>query len=369
MQRQLSRSDRRQSQFRGGRDTFGHRLKKKIPFVCKEKTNVKAAYIQQPGPPTCIQYGDLPDPRAGEGQVLVRVSAVSVNPIDTYIRGGANFWPLPSPFVVGCDLAGTVEAVGTGVKGLKVGDRVWGSNQGLLGRQGTFAQLCAVDQEWLYPIPKGVDDDTMAAIALVAITAHLGLLGSAELKAGETIFVRGGAGGVGSMVLQMAKAIGARVVATAGGAKKADLCRKLGAHDVIDYTSESVGDRLTELCPDGVDVFWETLREPNFDEAVNALAERGRMVLMAGRDARPEFPVGPFYVKGCSLHGVVMFKASPEEQRKCAVDINHWVSTGKLEALIDRKLPLSQAGEAHKLQEEHTIAKKSLLAGKIVLHP
>ncbi|MGD9645155.1 MAG: alcohol dehydrogenase catalytic domain-containing protein, partial [Pirellulales bacterium] len=101
---------------------------------------MKAAYITQPGPPDSIQYGELPTPTAGAGQVLVRVAAVAVNPIDTYIRGGLIKAQLPSPFVIGCDLAGTVEAVGAGVKRFKPGDRVWGSNQGLMGRQGSFAE-------------------------------------------------------------------------------------------------------------------------------------------------------------------------------------------------------------------------------------
>lgn len=332
-------------------------------------TAMKAAFIERTGPPECIQFGDLPEPKLTPDQVLVRVGAVSVNPIDTYIRGGANYWELPKPFVIGCDLAGTVEKIGDQVRGLAVGDRVWGSNQGLLGRQGTFAELCAVDAKWLYPTPSGVNDETAAATALVGITAHLGLTAKANLKPGQTIFVRGGAGGVGSMVVQMAKAIGAKVIATAGGEKKVRTCTLLGADLVIDYTQGNLREQVLAAAPNGVDVFWETLREPDFDFAVSTLAEGGRMILMAGRDARPEFPVGPFYVKGCSLHGFVMFKASAEQQQSSASDINHWLGSGKLKPLIDRVLPLSQAAEAHRLQEAHTIQKQSCLSGKLVLKP
>jgi NADPH2:quinone reductase len=138
---------------------------------------------------------------------------------------------------------------------------------------------------------------------------------------------------------------------------------------VIDYTREDVGQTLKAAAPNGVNVFWETLREPDFQMAVDTLAERGRMVLMAGRDARPPFPVGPFYVKGCSLHGFAMFKATPEEQRQSASDINHWLERGQLRAIIDRVLPLSQAAEAHRLQEAHTVHKHSSLKGKLVLTP
>ena len=330
---------------------------------------MKAAFIRQPGPPTAIEYGDLPEPQCGPGQVLVRTSAVSVNPIDTYIRGGAKYWELPSPYVVGCDIAGTIEQIGAGVRDFKVGDRVWGSNQGLMGRQGTFSELCAVDACWLYPTPSGVRDEDVAAIALVGITAHLGVIREARLKGGDTIFVRGGTGGVGAMVVQIAKAIGARVITTAGGSAKADRCRQLGADEVIDYTKEDTNERLKQCAPDGVQVFWETLREPNFDMAVANMAERGRMILMAGRDARPEFPVGPFYVKGCSLHGFVMFKASADEQKTAAHDLNHWLTTQQLRPVIDRVLPLSDAAKAHQLQEEQTVQKQSSLTGKLVLKP
>lgn len=330
---------------------------------------MKAAYISDTGSPEVIQYGDLPAPKIDEQQVLVQMAAVSVNPIDTYIRNGANFWDLPKPFIIGCDLAGRVVEVGSGVRAFKPGDRVWCSNQGLLGRQGTFAELCAVDAKWLHPTPQGVSDSEAAAVALVSITAHLGLFREAQLKSGQTIFVRGGAGGVGAMVVQMAKAIGAKVITTAGGGAKVERCRKLGADHVIDYTQGDLQSQVLAFAPQGVHVFWETLREPNFDLAVAAMAEGGRLILMAGRDARPEFPVGPFYVKGCSVHGFAVFKTSAEEQRSSASDINHWLSTGRLKALIDRTLPLSASAEAHRLQEAHTIGKQSSLTGKLVLVP
>src|SRR5262245_5823899 len=133
---------------------------------------MKAAFIDTTGTPDVIRYGDLPKPTPGQGEVLVRVGAVAVNPIDTYIRSGMVAMPLPKPYIIGCDLAGTVEALGPGARSLKVGDRVWGSNQGLLGRQGTFAEYACVQEEWLYPTPAGVSDAEAAAAALVGITAH-----------------------------------------------------------------------------------------------------------------------------------------------------------------------------------------------------
>ena len=136
---------------------------------------MKAAYIEKVGPPETMRFGDLPKPKPSGSQVLVRVKAVAVNPIDTYIRSGLYAAELPKPFIVGSDLAGVVEAVGPDVRRWKVGDCVWGSNQGLLGRQGCFAEFAAVDECWLYAIPEGVFERDAAAVALTGITAHLGL--------------------------------------------------------------------------------------------------------------------------------------------------------------------------------------------------
>jgi len=330
---------------------------------------MKAAYIKQVGPPENITFGDLPTPEPTGAQVLVRVTAVAVNPIDTYLRSGAVKMELPLPFIVGCDLAGVVERCGPEVQRLKPGTRVWGSNQGLMGRQGTFAEFAAVDEAWLYPTPDGVSDQQAAAGALVGITAHLGLVRFAKLAAGETLFVNGGSGGVGSTVVQMAKAIGARAVTTAGSNEKVEACRALGADLALNYRTDDVDAAIRHFVPGGVNVWWETLREPNFERTVPLLAPRGRMIVMAGREARPVFPVGPFYVKDCSLFGFAMFNATPDEQRASASDINRWLASGQLKPRIDRVLPLAEAAEAHRLQEENTLQKAGTLAGKIVLTP
>jgi NADPH2:quinone reductase len=255
------------------------------------------------------------------------------------------------------------------VKLFKPGDRVWGSNQGLMGRQGTFAEYACVEEQWLYRTPDVVGDRDAAALALVAITAHLGLFRDAKLKQGETVFVYGGAGGVGSCVVQMAKAAGARVITTAGSDEKAETCRALGADLVINYHSGDIEAAVRGFAPDGVNVWWETLREQNFDRAVGLLANRGRIVVMAGREARPQFPVGPFYVRDCSMYGFAMFNAPADEQRHAAEEINRWASEGKLKAQIGRVLPLSEAAEAHRLQEENTLRGAGTLAGKIILQP
>jgi NADPH2:quinone reductase len=265
-------------------------------------------------------------------------------------------------------VAGVVESVGPDAKRLRAGDRVWGSNQGVRGRQGTFAQFAAVDEQWLYPIPDEVSFEDAAAIALVGITAHLGLFRDAQLKMGEKVFVHGGSGGVGSCVVQMARAIGARVLTTAGTDEKVQICKKLGANAVVNYKTGNVEDALERF--GAVDVWWENLREPNFERAISRLAPRGRMIVMAGRDAKPSFPVGAFYTRDARVFGFMIFNSPAEEQRKSAAEINRWLARGKLRPQIDRVMKLAEAAEAHKLQESSGSQKKgSSLAGKIVLVP
>jgi len=187
------------------------------------------------------------------------------------------------------------------------------------------------------------------------------------MAAGETLFVNGGSGGVGSTVVQMAKAVGARVITTAGSDAKVEACLALGADAAINYKTDDVDAQLRDAAPEGIDVWWETLREPNFERTVSFLAPRGRMILMAGRDARPVFPVGPFYVKGCHLYGFAMFNAPADVQQQAGQQINEWMAAGKLKPRIAQVMPLSETAEAHRLQESNTINQQGTLAGKIVL--
>ncbi len=220
---------------------------------------MKAAYINQTGAPEVITCGDLPTPKPTRRQCLVKVAAVDVNPIDVYIRSGAIPAKLSFPFILGRDFAGTVVEAGLGVKDFKVGDRVWATSQGADGRPGTFAEFVAVDHRWLHPIPEGVSDEDIVALSLVGVTAQLGLVRSANLKAGEILFVNGGSGGVGSCVVQMAKILGARVITTAGTDEKAAACRDLGADLAINYKTQDVVAAIKGFAPEGVNVWWETL--------------------------------------------------------------------------------------------------------------
>jgi NADPH2:quinone reductase len=328
---------------------------------------MRAAYIEQTGPPESIQVGELPQPSPGPCQVLVKVAATSLNPIDLYVRSGLIAMPLPFPYIIACDLGGTVAALGPGASRFKAGDRVWGSNQGLLGRQGVTAEYAAVDEDWLYPTPDRLGDADAAAIALVGITAHLGLFQYGRLAPAETVYVPGGSGGVGSMVIQMAKAAGARVATSAGSDAKLLLCQELGADLALNYKTDHIPERLRAFAPEGIDVWYETQREPDLEVAVPLLRKRGRMILMAGRAAKPVLPLGSFYPRNCALLGFAMFNATPNEQRRAADEINAWAGAGHLKAVIGRTYSLAEAAKAQKDLEDNTVNKAGTLHGKIVV--
>jgi len=334
------------------------------------ESTMKAAYFEGTGAPEVIQFGEVPTPEPKSNEVRVKILAASINPIDTYIRSGAAPMPLPKPAITGTDFAGVIDKVGSNVNRFKIGQRVWGSNQGLLGRPGTCAEFICVDPEWIYPTPEAVSDEQAAACALVGITAHLGLFQRAGLKAGETVFVNGGTGGVGSMVVQMAKAVGAKVITTVGSDAKEKAARELGADRVVNYKADNFAAHMRSVVgPTGIQVWYETQPPTDLDLAVELMSPRGRIIVMAGRQARPALPNGPFYVKGLSLLGFAMFNMTADEQRACADEMARWMREAKLRATIGKRFALSETRAAHQLQEDNTLRKAGTLTGKIVILP
>jgi NADPH2:quinone reductase len=216
-----------------------------------------------------------------------------------------------------------------------------------------------------------MSDADAAAGALVGLTAHMGLFQHADLHPGEVVFVNGGAGGVGSCVVQLAKATGARVITTGGSDESLAICRKLGADLAVDYRVPNMDDQIRafSLPHGGIQLWIETQREPTLDRTISLMAPRGRIVLMAGRQARPELPVGPFYVKDLRLIGFAMFNGTPEEQRSAAEKLNALYEMNRWRPQIGRTMPLSEAALAHQMQEDNTLSKQGTLRGKIVLEP
>jgi len=329
---------------------------------------MKAAFFERTCPASEIRIGELPVEPIQAGQVRVRVSASALNPIDLYIRAGTVAMPLNVPQIPGCDFAGEVTEVGPGVTQFREGDRVWGSNQGLFGRQGSACEYITTDSKWVYRSPIGLPDTDMAALALTGITAHLGLFDQSRLNPGESVYVSGGSGGVGSMVIQMAKAAGARVVTTAGSDEKRALCRSLGADEALDYASPTLDDAVKAFAPEGIDVWFETQREPDFARAFPLMNRGGRFLVMAGRTATPVFPpLGQFYPRNLSVHGFAMLAYGPESQSRAADDIVRWAATGQLKAVIGKTFDLSEAGAAHQFLEDATLGGSRRLTGKVVL--
>jgi NADPH:quinone reductase len=319
---------------------------------------MKAAYILQTGGPNVIQYGNLPMPEVQQHEVLVRIAYTSINPIDTYARAGAIPLPRPYPYIPGCDFAGTIESVGAEVTNWQVGQRVWGTNQGLVGRQGCSAEYAAIHQDWLNLLPDSVSEKDAAAIALVGITAHLGLFKFGNLVEGETVFVSGGTGGVGSAVIQLAKASGCRVITTAGTSMKQQKALELGADVALDYADSNLTQSIKNVAPAGVNLWFETHREQDFGRIFECLRPRGRAIVMAGRHSKPTIPIGPFYVKNLSLHGFAMFNCHVDEIANAASLLMRVVRNGQFKSIIDREINIEQLDEGHAAVENGTTTGK-----------
>lgn len=309
-----------------------------------------AAYIAGHGSADEIRVGELPVPRPGPTDVLVRTEALVVNNVDTLIRSGAYRTHTPFPFVIGRDLAGTVAAYGPGVAGFAAGDRVWCNSLGHDGRQGSFAEYALVPAERLYRLPGRVDPVTAVAALHPAATAHIGLFREARLRPGETVVVTGAAGAVGGCVVQLAAMAGAKVVATAAG-RDAAWCRSLGAHAVVDYRDPDAARRIRRAAPEGASIYWDNAGRNEFAEMFPVLADGARIVVMSGFQGRPVLPVGELYTRDISIHGFVISKASPGDLRAAAKVINTLLAADRLRTRVGVRLPLSEAARAHRLQE------------------
>ncbi len=312
---------------------------------------MKAAYIQEPGSPDNIIVGDLPMPTIQPDQVLVKVEAVTVDPIDTYIRAGAYKIELSFPFVIGRDMVGSVVQSGANVSRFQPGNRVWCNNQGYAGRQGTFAEYVAIDEDLLYAVPDNADALNLVASVHSALTAYVGLVGKARLAEGEYLFINGGSGNVGHCAIELARHLGAKVAVTAGSADKADWCRQSGAHCVIDYKKEDIAEQLAAFAPDGVDVYWDLTQKPDVQKAVNLVARRGRILLSSGLKHTCELNVGSFYTHNISMFGFTVTDLSVEELQHHAGELNQLFQQNVFRARIAEKMYLDQAAAAHRLVE------------------
>jgi NADPH:quinone reductase-like Zn-dependent oxidoreductase len=303
---------------------------------------VKAAFIEQFGGPDVIKYGDLPDPVAGPGQVVVDVVAASVNGADWRVRAGL-YAETKFPLVLGRDFSGTVAALGAGVDDLKVGDAVFGVLEA--GREGAYAEKVAITAAIVAKKPAALSHTDAAALALTGITALISVETTLQLQRGETILIQGGAGGVASVAIQIAKHIGARVITTTSAAN-VDYVRGLGADQVIDYTAQD----FTRVVS-GCDAVFDTVGGDVAQKSFAVLRPGGRGAFIASGIQAPK----PERDDVTALRPAVGRARAPLER------IAELVAIGAVRPPEIKLFPLSQAAEAHRVSEGRHFRGKLIL--------
>lgn len=320
---------------------------------------MKAIRVHEFGGPEMLRCDDLPVPEPGQGEVLVKMAAAGVNFIDIYHRIGIYQQPLPT--TLGVEGAGTVEAVGPGVTEFKPGDPVAFS-----GPPGADAEYTLVPAAKLVPVPAALDLSLAAAVLLQGMTAHFLTHSTFPLKQGDTTLIHAAAGGVGLLLVQMAKRLGATVIGTTSSEEKAQLVREAGADHVILYTQtdfEAETKRLTG--GRGVDVVYDSVGQTTFEKSLNVLRMRGMLVLF-GQSSGKVPPIDPLILnsKGSlflTRPTVFHYTATREELLWRSGDVFKWVAAGQLQVRVDRQLPLADAAEAHRLLASRQTAGKLLL--------
>jgi NADPH2:quinone reductase len=323
------------------------------------KSTMQAVRLHATGTPDALRVEAVPVPVPGAGEALVRVEAAGINFIDVYKRTG--LYPVPLPATLGEEGAGIVASVGAGVSDLAAGDRVaWA------GTLGSYAEFVLVRAGKLVRIPESIDTRTAAAVMLQGMTAHYLATSTYPLRRGDTCLIHAAAGGVGLLLVQMARRAGARVLATAGTEEKAALAREAGAHDVIVYTREDFVAETKRLTDGrGVQVVYDSVGRATFLPGLDVLTPRGMMVLF-GQSSGPVDPIDPQLLarKGSLFLTrpiLAWYTATPEELRQRADDIFAWVGAGQVAVRIGAEFPLEQAAEAHRALEGRRTTGKVLL--------
>jgi NADPH2:quinone reductase len=322
---------------------------------------MKAIQIQKNGGPEAMALAELPVPEAAAGQVVVKVEAAGVNFIDVYQRNG--LYPVQLPYVLGVEGSGTVSEVGSGAGTLAVGDRVaWAAGPG------TYAEYVAVPSDKLVKVPEAIGFPEAAAAMLQGMTAHYLALETYPIKKGDTVLVHAAAGGVGQLLVQVAKRRGARVLATVSTEQKAGLARKAGADQVILYTQTDFVEEVKRMTGGaGVHAVYDSVGQTTFLKSLDCLSRRGTLISF-GQSSGKIQPIEPailgakgsLYLTRPSLFHYIADRVSLERR---ASDVLGWIAKGELVLHIGEKLPLAEAAEAHRRLE----ARKT--TGKVLLIP
>ncbi len=320
---------------------------------------MKAIQVTETGGPDVLVWTEVPDPTPGEGQVVVEVGAAGLNYIDTYHRTG--LYEVPLPFTPGMEGAGSVVAVGDGVDSVSVGDTVaWTSNLG------SYAELVAMPADTVVPVPANVGMETAAAVMLQGMTAHYLVTDTHRLAAGQKCLIHAGAGGVGLLLIQMAKLKGATVFTTVGSGEKADLALRAGADHVILYRDVDFGDEVERIAGErALDVVYDGVGQSTFRRGLDLLKPRGMMAIFGNASGPPE-PISPlelapslFLTRPSLFHYI----ADRSELMARADDLFSWIGDGKLKVRIGTRTPLEEAATAHEMLEGRQTS------GKVVLTP
>ena len=320
---------------------------------------MKAIRVHETGDVNAMRYEEAPLPEPKAGEVRIKVEAAGLNFIDTYHRMG--WYPLPRPFILGQEAAGVVDSVGEGVTECKPGDRV-----AYCMAQGGYADYAVAPARLVVQVPEGVSTRQAAAVMLQGMTAHYLTHSTYALKSGDTALIHAAAGGTGALVVQMAKMLGAHVIATVGSEEKATVARASGADEVIIYTQQDFEAEVRRITGGkGCHVVYDSVGKATFDKSLNCLRPRGYMVLFGQASGQVE-PLNPqilnqkgsIYLTRPSLGAYI---ATREELEWRATDLFTWMANSKLEVRIDQSFPLSEAAAAHTYLEGRNTKGKVLL--------
>jgi NADPH2:quinone reductase len=324
--------------------------------------SMKAIIVERPGDAQVMRYGDVPTRQPGKDEVLIRTAAIGVNYLDVYHRSGT--YPIaPGPFTPGMEASGTVEAVGSGVKDFEPGDRV--AYTGVLG---SYTQLSVVPASKLVAVPANISFEQAAAIMLQGMTAHYLANATFPLKHGDVALVHAGAGGVGLLLTQLAKARGATVITTVSTQAKEQLSKEAGADHVIRYTEDDFAAQARRITGGrGVDVVYDSVGKTTFEKSLDSLRPRGMMVLFGGSSGQvPPLDLQVLNLKGSlfiTRPNLAHYIAERAELEQRAGDLFNAVERGTLKLRIERTYPLSDASRAH----TDLAARKT--TGKLLLIP
>jgi NADPH2:quinone reductase len=320
---------------------------------------MKAIRIHEFGGPEQLKLEEVSDPQAGQGQVVVRVHAVGINPVDTYLRSGMYPVKPPLPYTPGMDAAGVVEAVGEGVTRVHVGDRVYVAGS----LTGTYAELALCDEQQVHPLPASISFAQGAAVGVPYATAYYALFLRASAVPAETVLVHGATGGVGLAATQLARAAGMRVIGTGGTEEGRQLAREQGAHEVLDHHAEAYLQKLLEITSGrGVEVVLEMLANVNLNKDLEVLAKKGRVVVIGSRgpvEINPRFMM----TRDTSILGISLMNATKDELASIHAALVAGLENGTLRPVVSREMSLADAARAHEAILEPGAQ------GKIVLIP